>query len=65
MGVSEMCTFILTGTKISNFAKFWFRGSARSCRISFHTVKYLIAGYFQGLYFEVFQGFIFHEFGNS
>ena len=35
----------LTGTKFSDFATFvfsapWFRDSARSCHISFHTVKY-------------------------
>ena len=36
---------LLRGTKLSDFATFvfsvpWFRGSARSCYISFHTVKY-------------------------
>ena len=36
---------LLTGTKFSDFATFvfsvsWFRGSARSCHISFHCVKY-------------------------
>ena len=36
---------LLTGTKFSDFATFvfsvpWFRGSARSYHISFHSVKY-------------------------
>ena len=37
---------LLTGTKFSDFSTFvfsvpWFRGSARSCHVSFHSVKYL------------------------
>ena len=48
LGKCPLCTLmshLLTGTKFSDFATFvfsvpWFRGSARSCHISFHTVKY-------------------------
>ena len=49
LGLGCVCytlmSHLLMGTKFSDFATFvfsmpWFRGSARSCHISFHTVKY-------------------------
>ena len=43
--LNTLMSHLLTGTKFSDFATFvfsvpWFRGSARSCHISFHSVKY-------------------------
>ena len=42
---NTLMSHLLTGTKFSDFATFvflvpWFRGSARSGHIGFHTVKY-------------------------
>ena len=42
--VCTVMSHLLMGTKFSDFATFvfsvpWFRGSARSCHISFHSVK--------------------------
>ena len=45
--LTTLMSHLLPGTKFSDFATFvfsvpWFRGSARSYHISFHTVKYSV-----------------------